>query len=132
MKQPLAVKGKGAIFGTASLVFALLTVVLPVIVMIYFGSKAANALPPENNNRAKDIGEAGAGLVPFAIALAGVGVAIVVSGVSSLVGTLTGVVAMIRREPKRWFAVIGLIVNVPVTVSVLFLILAVWANNGGQ
>jgi hypothetical protein len=127
---PAPATDKKAIFGTTSLVFALLTVVLPVVVLIYFGLKAGDAMqPPDDPNRAKDIGEAGRGVLPFAIAAAGVAFAIIASGVSSLVGTLTGVVALIRRERSVWRPIIGLIVNVPVTLFVLFLIIVAQANH---
>src|SRR5262245_5532776 len=97
-------EGRLAIFGTTSFVFALLTAVLPVIVLFYFGSQAADAMRPEPDdpNRAKDFGEVGKGFVPFVIMLAGFAAAVGVSWLSSLVGTLTGAIALIRRERKVW------------------------------
>ena len=85
---------------------------------------------PDDPNRAKDVGEAGRGLVPFAIMLAGFALAVAASGLSGLVGTIAGVVALIRREPKRWRPVIGLIVNVPVLLFVAFVVIAARAHNG--
>jgi hypothetical protein len=126
-------KRKFPAFGTASLVFAILTVVLPVIVLISFGLKAEEAMQPtpDDPNRAKDIGEAGRGVVPFAIMLAGFALAVAASGLSGLVGTITGILALIRLERAVWRPIIGLIVNVPPALFFLYLVVMIAINGGG-
>jgi hypothetical protein len=63
--------------------------------------------------------------------LAGFALAVAASGLSSLVGTIAGVVALARGERHRWRSVVALIVNVPVLVFVAFLVIAARAHNGG-
>ena len=101
-------EGKPATFGTTSLVFAILTIVLPVLLMIFIGYKA-DAAEREANNQNN-------GLLGFLLLITGIFFAGIVSGLSSLVGTLTGVAAFARGERHAWRAVVGLVVNAPVLV----------------
>ena len=117
-------ESKPATFGTASFVFAILTIVLPVLVMIFFGQKATQEGQAANNNA-----DHGA-LVSLLLVLAGVVFAGIVSGLSSLVGTLTGVVALIRGESHAWRPVVGLIVNVPVFALFAYTVIAVRMSSG--
>ena len=107
-------------FGTASLVFAVLTVVLPVLVMLSAAERAD-----------KDTSDPSHVWGPFAILLGGGIIAVFLSGVSGALGTLTGGVALARGESSTWRAVIGLIVNVPAVLFVLYLVAVVRASNGG-
>jgi hypothetical protein len=115
---------KSATFGTASLVFAALTIILPVVMMLIFGQKA------DRESNAPDNGGYGP-LVAIGLLLAGAAIGVIAAGLSSLVGTLTGAVALIRGERSQWRPVVGLIVNVPVLALVTFAAIALRANNGG-
>jgi hypothetical protein len=117
-------KGKPATFGTASLVFAVLTIVLPVLVMLAFGQKATReADSPEHGGWG--------GLVAIGLLFVGVVAAAIVSGLSSLAGTITGVVALARGERRVWRSVVGLVVNVPVLLVIAYTLIVVWISNGG-
>jgi hypothetical protein len=107
-------------FGTTSLVFAVLTVVLPVLIMLYAGARAD-----------KDTSDPSHVWGPIAILIAGGVFALFALGVSGALGTLTGGVALVRGESSTWRAVVGLIVNVPAVLFVLYLVAVVRANNGG-
>jgi hypothetical protein len=115
---------KPASFGTASLVFAGLTVILPVVMMLIFGQKA------DRESNAPDNGGYGP-LVAIGLLLAGAAMGVIAAGLSSLVGTITGAVALIRGERSQWRPVVGLIVNVPVLALVTFAAIALRANNSG-
>ena len=60
----------------------------------------------------------------------GVIAAVIVAGVSSLIGTLTGLVALARGEGQSWRPIVGLVVNVPVVLSVLYLVVVMWHSGG--
>ena len=123
LSQPSSVEpeAKKSSFGIASLVFALVTVVSPVVVALVTGYELSH------NEEANNHGGWGG----FLFIVLGVMAAVFVAGVSSLIGTLTGVVALLRGEAQQWRPVVGLVVNVPVTLFVLYLIVAMRANNGG-
>jgi hypothetical protein len=116
--------GKKATFGTTSLVFAALTVILPAVMMLIFGQKA--------DRESNAPGNGGYGpLVAIGLLLAGAALGAIAAGLSSLVGTVTGVVALLRGERHTWRPVVGLIVNVPVLLFVAFAAIAIRAGNGG-
>ena len=116
-----AVDTKPATFGTASLVFAGVTVLLPVIVMLFFGEKAP---------REEQAGGWG-GLSAIFLVLVGLMFAALVSGLSALAGTITGIVALVRGEQSAWRSVVGLIVNAPIFVLVAFSAIVARVQNGG-
>lgn len=99
-----------ATFGTASLVFAALTVLLPAVAMLLFGEKAAR------EERAGPWG----GLASLGVLLAGVFFSSVMAGLSSVAGTVTGAVALIRDEANSWRAVVGMMLCVPVALFLGF------------
>jgi hypothetical protein len=111
---------KSSPFGIASVICAGLAVLLPPLIMLFAGMRAD-----------RDTSDPTHFWGPLAILVAGGLLAVLVAGLSGLVGSITGGVALARKERQSWLAVIGLIVNVPITLSVLYLILAVRANNGG-
>lgn len=115
---------KPASFGTASLVFAGLTVILPVVLMLIFGQKA------DRESNAPDNGGYGP-LVAIGLLLAGAAMGAIAAGLSSLVGTVTGAVALLRGERHAWRPVVGLIVNAPVFLIVAYLVAVVRMNSGG-
>jgi hypothetical protein len=117
-------ENKPAIFGTASLFFAILTIALPVLMMICFGQKADQAEHDPNQG-------GWGGLAAIFLLLLGVAFAGIVSGLSSVVGTVTGVVALVRGESHMWRPIVGLIVNAPVLVFVAFTAIVLWMNSGG-
>lgn len=108
---------KAPTFGTASLVFAGLTIVLPVLVVLLTNYRLDH-IGRNNHN-----GWEGLGIVLLAVMAA-----VASAGLSGLVGSITGIVALARGEGQRWRSIIGLIVNVPVTLFVLYLI-AVATNH---
>ena len=63
--------------------------------------------------------------------LAGLLIAFMVGGLCSAVGTITGIVALARGEGQSWRSVVGLVVNVPVVLFVLYVIAVTRQNNGG-
>jgi hypothetical protein len=107
-------------FGTAALVLAVLTLVLPVLIMLSAGERAD-----------KDTSDPSHVWGPIAILIAGGVFAVFAMGVSGALGTLTGGVALARGEASTWRAVIGLFVNVPAVLFVLYLLAVVRASNGG-
>lgn len=119
METTLPVEGKKAMFGTLSVVFAALTVILPVLVVAFFSNEAD-----------KDTSDPTHFWGPLALLIAGGILAVLVGGISGLLGTISGSVALIRREPIRWLAIVGLVVNIPVMLCVLFLFLFVRVNSG--
>lgn len=115
-----ATDSKRTSFGTASLVFAGLTIVLPVLVGLFTGERL------EHSEAAKRDWWGGLGI--FVLGLLA---AIAVAGLSGLIGTVTGIVALVRREGQSWRSVVGLLVNVPVVLFVLYLVVIARANPGG-
>jgi hypothetical protein len=107
-------------FGTASVVCAGLTVLVPVLIMVFAGTRAD-----------RDTSDPSHVWGPLAILVAGGILAVLAAGVTSAVGAVTGGIALARGERNRWLAVIGLIVNAPVALFVLYLVTAVRANSGG-
>jgi hypothetical protein len=115
------VEPKKPVFGTASAVFAALSVVLPVLIMLLFGREA---------NQTADMHERDQFWRWLGLLLAGLIVSTLAAGLSGLLGTIAGAVALLRGEPKRWRAVVGLVVNAPIVAFVAFLFFVVRANNG--
>jgi hypothetical protein len=113
------VEPKKPVFGTASVVFAALSVVVPVIIMLLFGREANQPTEHERDQFWRWLGLLLAGLILSTLA----------AGLSGLLGTIAGVVALIRAEPKRWRAVVGLAVNGLIVAFVAFLFIVVRANN---
>jgi hypothetical protein len=118
-----APESKTAAFGTASFVFAILTITLPVLMMIFFGFKATQEGQNANNNGWGD-------LAAFLVVIAGLIFAGIVSGLSSVAGTITGVVALIRGERHMWRPIVGLVVNAPVLTMVAYTVVAAWLSGG--
>lgn len=115
-----AAEPKKSSFGTVSLVFALLTVVSPVAVALVTGYELTH------NEEANNHG--GWGGLLFVVL--GVMAAVLVAGISSLIGTLTGVVALARGEGQNWRPIVGLVVNIPVVLFVLYLVVVMWHSGG--
>lgn len=101
--------------------FAILTIVLPVVLMISFGQKADKADQSENPYKGFEV---------LGLVLVGLFFALIAAGVSSVFGTLTGVVALIRDERSVWRPIVGLIVNAPVTVVISFAVILMLINSG--
>jgi hypothetical protein len=119
---PLAlapVEGKKAAFGTASVVCAALTVFLPVLIMVFAGTRAD-----------KDTSDPTHVWGPLAILVVGGAFAVLVAGLTSVFGSAAGGIALARGERNGWLAVIGLIVNAPVALFVLYLVAVVRTNGG--
>jgi hypothetical protein len=100
---------KSSAFGTASAVFAVLTILLPVFVMTWIGVKASN----DPNERARD-------WLPVLVIFVGGFIGLMASGITSVLGTIAGTIALARHEPKRWLATTGLIICVPIALFALF------------
>jgi uncharacterized membrane protein YedE/YeeE len=114
------VEPKKPVFGTASVVFAALSVVLPVLIMLLFDREANQPTEHQRDQFWRWLGLLIAGLIVSTLA----------AGLSGLLGTIAGAVALLRGEPKRWRAVVGLVVNAPIVAFVAFLFFVVRANNG--
>ena len=111
---------KSSAFGTASVVFAVLTVLLPVVFITFFAVKATN--DPNEQARA---------WAPLIIVFAGGITSLLASGVTSVLGSIAGVIALVRNEPKSWLATAGLIVNVPVALFAIFVFVMAQVRGGG-
>lgn len=96
---------RSAAFGTASAVCAVLTLLLPVVILFLVGAKAAN----EPNEQAR-------AWAPLLVILVGGFLSLLASAFTSVVGSVAGAVALARRERNIWLAVVGLIVNAPIAL----------------
>ncbi len=103
-------------FGITSVVFAVLSFLLPISLIIVFMDKAKN----EDANQ-----QVWAALGAM---LAGVVFAGVAAGVTSIVGVVTAIIALIRRERLIWVAIIGLIPNGLILASLTWVILRAQFN----
>ena len=109
-----------ATFGTASLVFAILTVVSPVAVFFLFGQQVARDEQARGSH----------GWGPLLAILVGVFLSATLAGLSSLAGTLTGVASLAHGERRAWRPVVGLLVNVPVLLTVAYAVIVHRMING--
>lgn len=116
---PAPSETRGAPFGTASLVFAALTVVLPVAI----GFLTAHQL---DRDEAARQGNGWGGLLILLLGVAGI---VVAAGLSSAAGAAAGIVALARGERAVWRPVVGLVVNVPVALFALYLVVAAWTGR---
>lgn len=112
-------EAKSSAFGTASAVCAALTLILPVFVMTWIGVKASN----EPNEQAR-------AWLPLLVIFVGGFIGLMASGITSVLGTIAGTIALARHEPKRWLATTGLIVCVPIALFALFVIATLKPNGG--
>ncbi|MCI0700722.1 MAG: hypothetical protein L0241_06545 [Planctomycetia bacterium] len=110
---------KKSYFGAASVVFAVLSVVLPIAIGAFFGSRVEN----ETSEQAKAWG-------PLIALFATIIVSFLVVGITSFLGSLSGLLALVRGERSSWLAVVGLIVNGPILVFLLFVFAVMQANGG--
>ena len=102
---------RSATFGTASAVCAALTVLLPVVILLLLGAKAAN----EPNEKARE-------WAPLLVILVGGFLSLLASAITSVLGSVAGALALARRERSIWLAIVGLVVNGPLallTISAL-------------
>ncbi len=118
--REVSVEKKPPTFGTVSLVFAVLTIILPLVTLLFFGQKAAQ----------EERANAQGGLAGFLVVIIGVFFSAIVSGLSSLLGTLAAVVALARGERQTWRPIVGLIVNVPVLAVVAYTAIAIRSSTG--
>jgi hypothetical protein len=107
------------VFGVASAAFAGLTVLLPVLVMAFFINKAEREPNDPDHFWAW-----------LSAVIVGGGVSVVASGLSSLVGSIAGGVALARGERRGWLAGLGLVVNAPVLLFAIYLVAMAFFNNG--
>lgn len=112
---PAPVASKGSAFGTVSLVFA----ALPIVVVLITGYEL-------NRDEAahKHDGWGGLGIV-----LLGAAAVVAVAGLSSLVGTVAGAVACARGEGHIWRPIAGLVVNAPVLLFVTYVVASLWGGR---
>jgi hypothetical protein len=106
-------------FGIASLVFAALSVVLPVVIVLVVERQVD-----------RDTHEQAKAWAPLIAVFLGAILSAIAVGVTSLLGTITGGVALARGERQSWLAVVGLVVNVPILAFVAFLVVLVQASRG--
>ena len=109
------------VFGVASVVFAVLSILVPVLVMVLFGHEAGRASQDEKRNQFWEA---------LGLLLAGAIVSVFAAGITSLLGSVSGGVALLRRESKRWLSVVGLVVNLPILSFIVFLFAVVRMNQG--
>ncbi|VTR97157.1 unnamed protein product [Gemmata massiliana] len=120
MALPAPAESKGSAFGVTSFVFAGLTVLAPVLIMVFFGARAL-----ESAERPSHSWE------PLGLVLAGGVLSIIAAGASSLVGSVAGTIALLRGERRIWRAIFGLVVNLPVLLFMLYMYVTAQMNNGG-
>ena len=111
---------KSLAFGITSVVFAVLTVLLPVIIVTFFAVVVTN----DPNERAR-------AWAPVVIVFIGGFVSLMASGITSALGTVAGVIALARHERKSWLATLGLIVNVPVMLFAIYVYAVTRPAQGG-
>ncbi len=112
-------ESKSPMFGTASLVLAACTVVVPIVIMVFFTTKA-NEQPDQ---------QGWGWLAALAVLAVGAIVAVVAAGFTSLLGTTAGALALARGERGAWRSAVGLLINFPVLLLTAFLAIIVWANR---
>jgi hypothetical protein len=112
--------GKRFSFGTTSVVCAGLTILLPVLVVVFAGVRANQ----DTNDSTHFWGA-------FVVLVVGGVFAVLAAGVTSVLGTVAGAIALGRGERNGWLATVGLCVNAPVALFVLYLVVVVRANTGG-
>ena len=110
---------RSSAFGTASAVFAGLTLLLPIVTVAFFAVKATN--DPNEQARA---------WAPLIILLAGGIVSLLLAGLTSVLGSIAGVIALARKERSTSLAVIGLLVNVPVALWAIYVFVIGQPNAG--
>lgn len=105
-------------FGTASLVLAAVTVVVPTIILAGFVAWAS-----------EEPTEGWGWLAVLGLLAAGGLLAIVVGGFTSLLGSLAGGLALARGERGAWRSAIGLLINLPVLLIAAFLVVMALLNS---
>lgn len=106
-----AISRKRPVFGTASLVFTALVVVVPVLVVMFFSAV----------DRVKGhTGWEAFVEVVLAFLLAGLGILLAAVG-----GVVTGIIGLARGERSRWRAVLGLVLTAPILAYITWFYLTV-------
>jgi len=108
------VEPKRAYFGTASAIFAVLSVVLPVLIGVFFASRVEK----ETNEQAK-------AWAPLGAFFATMIVSFFADAITSVLGIVSGLIALGRREQWKWLAVVGLVVNVPIVLFLVYMLAVV-------